>query len=626
MRRARARPGTLERPISTRLYRAAWLAVAIPLLVTAFTVGRPEPLPAPRLEPTFDGTTALGFASELARRFPDRTPGSAGARDSADWMAARFRDVGLKPERDTFRADLPGLGEQELENLLAVTPGRTPETIVVMAHRDNSGRSPGANDNASGTAALLELARNAEVTSPAHTLVFLSTDGGAFGAAGAARFASDRGFLKRLVGGSASVVAVVDLDAIAGRGPPRIVFAGEAARTPAATLLATADASVERETDRRPERPGALGQLIDLGFPFTVHEQGAFVARGTAALTLTTGAERPAAPEDDTLEAFAEARFGDLGRSAQLLVLSLDASAEVARGTDSFVYLGPRILRGWAIQFLLLAALVPFLAATVDLFARCRRRHVPLWPALRSLVSRAGIWLWTGALFALFALAGLLADGDARPPSPASEVAGDWPVAALAALGALSALGWLVARPRLARRGPVSLGEEVGGHLAAMLVLAVVALVVAATNPYALLFVLPSLHAWLWLPHVPRAAVPLRLGLFAAGLAGPLALVGSFAVRFGLGLDAPWYLLSLAAVGYVTPPLVVAALVWAAAAGQVGALALGRYAPYPRADERPPRGPVREAIRRAVLASRRRRARAAIPPLEPEPEVLEEPS
>jgi len=49
-------------------------------------------------------------------------------------------------------------------------------------------------------------------------------------------------------------------------------------------------------------------------------------------------------------------------------------------------------------------------------------------------------------------------------------------------------------------------------------------------------------------------------------------------------------------------------LAWAASAGQLLALAGKRYAPYPSAAERPPRGPIRETIRRIVLARRRRRA------------------
>ena len=582
----------------------------MPVLVAAFSVAAPEPLQTPRLAPSFDQTTAVAFASELARRFPDRSPGSDGARAAVDWLDARMREIGLEAERLPFTTTLAGLGRVDLVNLAAVVPGRSPETIVVLAHRDNSGQSPGANDNASGTGALLELARNARLTRPAHTLVFLSTDGGAFGGAGAAEFAARPENLTQLVGSGSSVAAVVNVDALASRLSPRLVFAGEAARSPAAALVATADESIGAELDSPPVRPGPLAQLLDLAFPFTLHEQGTFVAHGTPAVTITTGDERFPPPHGDTLEAFDPERLGGLGRAAQALVLALDGSAEVARGTQSYVYLGARALPGWTIQFVLLAALLPFLAATLDLFARCRRRHVALAPALRSFASRLGVWLWAGGLFALFAVLGLLTDGAARPLDPASSAAGDWPVTALVSLLALAVLGWLVARPRLARHRVVPLAEELGGHLAAMLVLALVALVVAATNPYALVFLLPSLHAWLWLPHLAGAHIGFRLALYAAGLTGPLLLLGSFAVRFGLGFDAPWYVAALAAVGYVAPPLLVAGLVWSAAAQQVGALALRRYTPYPGAGERLPRGPIRETIRRAVLFSRKRRAGA----------------
>ena len=57
-----------------------------------------------------------------------------------------------------FTRKIPGQGRVELENVLALRPGPSNQVIVVVAHRDNSGAGPGANDNASGTAALLLLA------------------------------------------------------------------------------------------------------------------------------------------------------------------------------------------------------------------------------------------------------------------------------------------------------------------------------------------------------------------------------------------------------------------------------------------------------------------------------------
>jgi hypothetical protein len=599
--------------VSTRLYRAAWLVVAVPLLVAAFSLGRPTPLPDPRLRPFFDQTTAVQFTTILSNRFPDRTPGSQGALDAAAWVENQLAEYGFATERDAFTADVPGLGERQLVNVVAVAPpspaGGGEETleepalsqraIVVVAHRDNLGRSPGAQDNASGTAALLELARDLGVATRSHPFVLVSTDGGAFGALGAARFAERSPWADR-------IATVVVLDSLGGDARARLEFGGTTSRVPSPTLLASANAAIRRQTGQEPLRAGALAQLVDLAFPFNLYEQAPFVSRGVPAVTVTTGSSRPRPPAGDTLSALDGDRLGELGLASQALLGSLDEAAEVTRGTQSYVFLGARILHGWTIQLVLLGALIPFLAATIDLFARCRRRRIALWPALRSYLSRLGVWLWLGAVFALLALAGALPTGEARPIGPDTTAATSWPFAALGTLVGLSLLGWLVVRPRLAPTRSIGREEELGGHLVAMLVLSVVALVVAAVNPYALLFVLPSLHAWLWLPQVADRGRVVQAAVYALGFAGPALLLASFALRFDMGLDAVWYLLALTAVGYVPLPLVLAFLAWGAAAGQLGALTAGRYAPYPDVTERS-HGPLREAARQAILVWRRSR-------------------
>ena len=577
------------------------------MLVAAFSVGRPDALPPPRAQPFFDQATAAQFTTDLATEFPNRAPGTEGQREAAAWVEDRLQSYGFTVERQTFSAEIPGLGTEELVNLVAVAPGTGPATsraqraIVVLAHRDNVGTSPGADDNASGTGALLELARDLGSASFAHPIVLVSTDGGAYGGLGAAHFAQSRPYAGR-------IAALVNLDSIAAGTAPRIEFAGDTPRVPSPTLLATADESIETETGVEPRRPGALAQLVDLAFPFSFYEQAPFVSRGVPAVTVTTSGSRPRPPEGDTLANIDEGRLGALGRATQTLVAALDESAEVASGTQSYLYFGTRLLYGWTLQLVLVAALIPFLAATVDLFARCRRRHIALLPALRSYVSRLTVWLWLGLVFALFVAVGLLPSGADRPIGPDTPVAGNWPVATLGVLLGVSALAWLVVRPRLRPTRSIARQEELGGHLAAMLVLAVVALVVAAVNPYSLVFLLPSLHAWLWLPQVRDRGRAVQIGVYLLGFAGPLLLLASFAVRFEMGLDAVWYVIALTAVGYVPVPLVVAFLAWGAAAGQVGAVALGTYAPYPDVAERTP-GPFREAGRQAILAVRRSRKR-----------------
>jgi Peptidase family M28 len=601
------------------MVRGTWLLVGLPLLVAAFTVTRPAALPAPGLPPTFDGAAAAALTDELARRYPDRTPGSTSADAAARWVVNRFRSYGFATESQRFSAEIPGRGRVELRNLVAKAVGRSPEVIAVVAHRDDAGRAAGVNDNASGTAALIELARPYAQASgsrslvpvrPAHTIVFLSTDGGASGGLGAAYFAADPAYRERLL-------AVVVLDSIAGAGAPRLQLAGDEPRSPPAELVQTAAERLREQTGDEPGRPGALRQLVDLGFPFSLYEQAPFVARGVPAVTLTTAGDRPPPSVADTADPRAD-RLQEIGRAAQGLVSSLDQGLELETGAGAYVYLGPRVVRGWAIQLVLVAALLPFLAGAVDLFARCRRHRIQLAPALRSYRSRLGIWLFAGAAFFALGALGAWPDGEARPLSPESAVAGDWPIAALLVLALIGLAGWFVGRERLLPRRPVASEEALAGYTATLLVLGVIALVVVAMNAYALIFLLPSLHAWLWLPQVRDRSVWLRLGVLVLGFAGPLLLLGSFAFRFGLGLDAPWYLAALVALGYVTVPAVLVAVAWLAAAAQLTALVGGRYAPYPSIEERPPRGPLRALVGRAAAAwGARRRAP------EPEPGALE---
>ncbi len=610
-RRRRPRRGSLERPVNGRLYRGTWLLVSLPLLLAAFTVARPVALPAPSLPPAFNAHAALELAQELSTDYPDRSPGSQGAAQAADWYKAQLAPYGLTTEVERFRATIPGVGTREFQNLVTIVPGQSQVEIVVAAHRDNLGAGAGANDNASGTGALIELARSyaqAPIASPSapapvrptHTLVFLSTDGGAFGGIGADRFSAASPYRH-------GAFALIDLDAIAGRGPPRLQIAANTARSPADSLVQTASARITEQAGLPPVRPPAWQQLLTLAFPYTLYEQGPVLARGIPAVTITTSGDVPRAPLGDTPHRLNGTRLAVIGRSTQQLLGSLDQGLDLAQGTTSYVYLGQRIVRGWAIELVLVAMLLPFLVATVDLFAHCRRRRIPLAPALRSLRSRIGFWLLMGAVFALLVLVGAFPTGVPLPVALETAAARHWPTIPLAVLGVLGFVCWLVVRVRLAPRRRARPEEELAGHTGALLGLSVVALLAAATNPFALIFLLPSLHAWLWIPQARASKLLYRLGVLAIGLFGPALLLGWFGLHYGLGLDAPWYLTELVVVGFVSPAMALIALGWLAVAWQLSALATGRYAPYPSASERPPRGPIRESIRRVVLYSRRRR-------------------
>jgi hypothetical protein len=273
--------------------------------------------------------------------------------------------------------------------------------------------------------------------------------------------------------------------------------------------------------------------------------------------------------------------MAQLGASAQALVDSLDAGGlELDPGPASYIFLGRRIIPGWAVAAVLVALLLPFAVALTQLVRFCRGARARLGPAVRSQLRRLGFWVFVGVSFWLFTLVGEWAQGEPRPLSPHLPGTGDWPVLGIAAFLLLIAAGWALARVRLTGPQPAE-GERVAGYTAALLLLAGVALAATLTNPYSLIFLLPSLHAWMWLPRLRPRRGAVRLAVFAAGLLGAVLLLANFAFRFELGLDAPWYLTELAALGTIPPAATAAALAWAAAAAQVAAVTAGTYAPYP---------------------------------------------
>src|ERR671933_432212 len=106
--RRRPRHGWLERPGSARMYRGTWLLVALPLLVAAFSVAHPAPLAAPPLPAAFDRNAAVALASDLARSFPDRSPGSPQALGAAQWLEQQVSAYGLQTPVDRLEAAIPG--------------------------------------------------------------------------------------------------------------------------------------------------------------------------------------------------------------------------------------------------------------------------------------------------------------------------------------------------------------------------------------------------------------------------------------------------------------------------------------------------------------------------------------
>lgn len=84
---------------------------------------------------------------------------------TAAYIEANFREAGLSVTSQTYTAI-----KTPCRNVAAVIPGREERRVVVGAHYDAFPGAPGADDNASGLAGLLELARLLHGARPLYTV------------------------------------------------------------------------------------------------------------------------------------------------------------------------------------------------------------------------------------------------------------------------------------------------------------------------------------------------------------------------------------------------------------------------------------------------------------------------
>lgn len=135
-----------------------------------------------------------------------RLIGTAGADSAAAYLARRFKQSGLRPapqgwfQSFTVSPNAPaavhaGIGGVVGKNVIGVLPGRDPnlrnEIVIVGAHYDHLGQGlfgsldpdstgqvhNGADDNASGSSALIHIARKLRQSPPARTVVFIAFSG-----------------------------------------------------------------------------------------------------------------------------------------------------------------------------------------------------------------------------------------------------------------------------------------------------------------------------------------------------------------------------------------------------------------------------------------------------------------
>ncbi len=330
-------------------------------------------------------------------------------------------------------------------NVIARRPGASRDQIVIMAARDSQS-VPDATGSAADTAALLELARVIQGRPSRKTLVLASVDGSTLGDAGARRFARTAEDRDRIE----AVIVLSNLGASSARGPLLIAWSTDDRRG-SIGLQRTAPASVREELGAEPSEEGALGQFVRLAYPLGLGAQGPLLAEGIEAIRISGSGELPPPDDQRGLEDVNVDRLGQLGRSTLRLVSALDTSTEQPEhGPGSYVAISRKVLPGWVLSLLAATLLLPALVASVDAFARARRRRedAPGWWRIDRAVGAS--------------VPGGVRDGGVaraawtrrptrarRPSDPGVHPLDGEALAALGACAATALLVWLLVRPRL---------------------------------------------------------------------------------------------------------------------------------------------------------------------------------
>lgn len=216
-----------DSPLSFDLRRSGMSATAVPPLA----LSRP---PLATLPAVFSDTALRTHVTTLASpEYEGRGVGTAGLEKAAAYVEGQFKAIGLTPGmpdgtyRQPFTTDQTPTGQPAtLTNVIGVLPGTDPawadQSVVVMAHYDHLGHGwpaprageenrlhPGADDNASGVAVLLEIAKVLKAAgAPRRTIVFVAVSAEESGMRGSKHYVDHP---VRPLGG---VRAVVNIDSV----------------------------------------------------------------------------------------------------------------------------------------------------------------------------------------------------------------------------------------------------------------------------------------------------------------------------------------------------------------------------------------------------------------------------
>ena len=426
--------------LNVRLYRIAWLAAAVGILLTLLTLQGPSSVPAPTVPPAINGSAIATATATVQSLGPTRAPGSAGDEAVGMWVRGQFVAIAGSHNSVIGRA---AVGDEQFvarwrgrlihgHNVFLSLPGSLTgasqlPAIVIAAPRD---APPGVTTDASTTGMLVALAQLSANTTHQRPLIFVSLDASTVGNAGM------RWFLPKITG--VRIGAVINVASPAqSAGASVWIWATGRDNSQALGLDSIARTAVGRAGAVVTSRPGIVTQLLRLAVPQTFGDQAPAISEGIPAVTV---AGRPDTPVYGPVRADT-AQLAIVGNGVLGLAGSLDAATQIP-GPSGAVFVAGRQLSDLSVRVILLLLILPVLVVSADAGIRLRRARIRWRPGVTALTLRVVPWLLASAAGVVLARAGLLPGMSAG----AVPLPGDAPVLtrSLVGLAAMVVIGLVI--------------------------------------------------------------------------------------------------------------------------------------------------------------------------------------
>jgi hypothetical protein len=198
-----------------------WLGLGLAAFLAIWLLEPPAPIPATAAATEFSAERALPHVKVIAQA--PRPVGSANHAAARDYIFQQLSALGLEPEIQKTTAvnatAAPLFSASKIQNIVARRKGTGDgRAVLLVAHYDSVSTGPGANDDGTGVATLLETARalHASGEQLKKDIIFLFTDSEETGLMGARAFLAEHPWTKE-------VEIVLNFEA-RGKGGPVIMF------------------------------------------------------------------------------------------------------------------------------------------------------------------------------------------------------------------------------------------------------------------------------------------------------------------------------------------------------------------------------------------------------------------